>query len=203
MKAVWVDARQDPAYEKYGPHGITVPVFEGLESRITADYLDGVRAHPGIEQCALVFAWNWLPEGTSPQRLAEAADATLRRIGWQGNAWVWFDIEKGHGLTDVTFVPYVVACLRRWRELRPTRPTWLTVEGMQGPLFSPGDVLKIASWNVTLAPQFYRGDMTPLPHSPVIDLLIAGFPGARIDGMYNAADLPYNWRGCAFTQGAL
>ena len=45
--------------------------------------------------------------------------------------------------------------------------------------------------------------MTPVEHSPILDLLMSGFPAERIDGFYNAAALPYRWRGFAFTMATL
>src|SRR5581483_3217382 len=49
------------------------------------------------------------------------------RIGWMGNPPVCLDIE-------VHDISYVLGCLRRWRQLRPTRETDWTLEGMQGGL---------------------------------------------------------------------
>lgn len=203
-RAVWVDAGNDPAYAKLSAYGITVPYFDPRDSRVTASYLDAVKAHAGIEACGIYTAYNWLPAFSDPAAYAEWVDAQLRRIRWRGNALVYLDIEKGsNGVDSSNFASYVTACLARWRQLRPLRATALTIEGMQGGLVTLAMVGAIITRQVQLAPQLYRGDMTPLAHSPIIDLLIAGVPGERLEGMYDAAALPYRWRGCAFTQGRL
>lgn len=140
-------------------------------------------------------AWNW-GNWTGPE-YAAWTDAELRRIGWQGNAAVCLDVET-HDIAG-----YVIPCLQHWRQLRPTRQTDWTLEGMQGGLFSREQVGLVMKANVRLAPSFYGGNMQPLDHSVTLDLLMAGFPGYAIVGMYDAARLPYRWTGYAFTQGRL
>lgn len=195
MRACWIDAGNDPDYAKLAKYGIDTPYFDPRDPRVTASYLDSVKAHPGIATCGLYFASNW-GDWTGPG-FAEDVDKVLRRIGWRGNPPVCLDIET-HDITG-----YVLPCLQRWRQLRPTRRTWWTLEGFQGGLLTPPAVALLAAGDIRIAPQFYAGDMTPLTHSPVIDLLMAGVDGTRIDGMYDAAHLPYSWRGFAFTQGRL
>ena len=194
MNGVWVDAGNDPTYGKFPPHGITSCWFDPRDPRVTADYLDGVVAHG--YSAGLYFAWDWWPGLSGPQ-FADKCSAELKRINWHGNPSVCLDIET-HDLSG-----YVVPCLTHWRQIRPNRPTWWTLEGMQGGLFTQAQVATIGGLTIRLAPSMYHGDMTPLPHSPVIDLLMAGFQGYMIDGMYDAAALPFRWRGFAFTQGRL
>ena len=43
-KAVWVDAGNDPDYAKLQANGITVPYFDLRDPRVTAAYLDAVKA---------------------------------------------------------------------------------------------------------------------------------------------------------------
>lgn len=193
MRAVWVDSGNDPDYAKLARYGITVPFFDPRDPRVTAQYLDAVAAHPNIDTCGIYTAWNW-QSWTGPQ-YAEWTDQQLRRIGWMGNAIVCLNIEN-HDING-----YVIPALRRWRQLRPSRKTWWTLEGMQGGLFSGNQPSTVNALNIILAPQFYEGNMTPHRHSPVIDLEEPGF--ALIDGMYDAAVLPSIWRGFAFTQGRL
>lgn len=193
MKAVWIDNGADPNYDKLRAHGIDSAYFDPRDPRVTAGYLDVVRAN-GLA-AGLYFAWNWYPNMTGAW-FATKVDQELRRIAWHGNAPVCLDIETHD-------VSYITGCLERWRQLRPTRQTDWTMEGMQGGLFSPQAVSEIVAANVRLAPSFYGGDMSPLGHSVILDLLMAGFPGDRIIGMYDAAALPYRWTGYAFTQGRL
>lgn len=194
MKAVWIDAGNDPDYTKLQKYAIDTAFFDLRDSRCTAAYFDGVRAK-GLGVGVYAVA-SWFPQST-PQAFAQWVSGELLRIGWKGNPLVCLDIET-HDIER-----YVVPCLQEWRRIRPNRPTWWTLEGGQGGLFTATDVTNIASLSVRVVPQFYRGDMVPLPHSPVIDLLMAGFQGVQLDGCYDAAALPWRWRGFAFTQGRL
>lgn len=200
MRAVWIDNGSDPDYARLARYGITAPYFDPRDPRVTPTYLDGVKAHgvsPGI-----YFAWNWYTP-RPPAVLAQTMSDDLKRLGWAGNPPVCIDIEKGHGLDDTNVVAYVVAFFQAWRALRPTRPTDYTLEGFQGGLWSPQKVKQLVATNVGVCPQMYDGAMRPLAHDVTLDLLIQGFPGERLAGMYDAAALPYNWRGYAFTQGRL
>lgn len=192
-KAIWVDEGNDAAYAKLAAYEITAPYYSLRDPRVTSHYLDNVR-NVGFKP-GLYVAWNWYPTLDGPA-FAVKLDAELRRIAWRGNPPVCVDIETHD-------VGYIVSFFQRWRQLRPTRPTAWTLEGMQGGLFDSASVAAIYAAGVRVAPQFYDGNMGALGHSVILDLLIAGFPGARIDGMYDAARLPYSWRGFAFTQGRL
>lgn len=204
MRGVWVDSGNDPAYGKFPAFGITAPFFDPRDPRVTREYLTDVARRPGITACGIYTAWNWGAQFSDPAKYAEWTDAQLLRIGWPGNALVCLNIEKGeNGVTDANFAAYVVACLKRWRQLRPKRETWWSPPGFQGGLFDPLHVMAIANTGVITAPQMYAGNMQALGHDVTIDLLVQGFPGAYLDGMYDAAALPYNWRGFAFTQGRL
>lgn len=197
MRYVWVDEGNDADYAKL--IGVAAsPCYATRDPRVTAAYLQVVAARGFAPSLYIVASWTPTLDGPA---FAEHADAELRRIGWRGNPALCVDIE--HAALGDAFAPFLVRFLLAWRLLRPTRATWVTIDGMQGGQFVPADVDAINSLNVHLAPQFYRGDMSPLPHSPVLDLLMCGFPGDRIDGMYDAAHLPYRWRGFAFTQGRL
>lgn len=191
-RAIWIDAGQAVNVGKLRNLGITAPYFPHTDPNITAPYLQSI-ADQGF-QPGIYSAWNWYPD-LPAWRYADLLSNDLKRIGWPGNPPVCVDIET-HDMG------YVREFLARWRRLRPTRPTWWTFEGFQGALFETSRDLILKS-KVRLAPQFYRGDMTPHEHSPVLDLLISGFPGELIDGMYDAAALPWRWRGFAFTQQRL
>lgn len=192
-QAVWVDEGQPLEPAKLHAHGITAPYFSHRNPSVTSLYLDSVKAQgftPGI-----YTAWNWYPS-LSAEGYARAFDSELKRIGWAGNAPVCIDIETHD-------VNYVLAFFKEWRRLRPTRVTAWTMEGFQGGLFSASNVAELVGRGLRFVPQFYRGDMTPVEHSPVIDMLMSGFPGGNIDGFFDARSLPYRWRGFAFTQATL
>lgn len=191
MRAVWIDNGQDVNAAKLRAHGIDAPYFDPRDGRVTSAYLDGVHEqgfNPG-----LYFAWNWY--NLDGSGFAGKIHSELLRIGWRGNAPVCADIE-------VHDPAYITAFVTRWRQLRPSRQTDLTIEGMQGGWFAQC-AAAVAHADIRVAPQFYDGSMNALSHSPVLDLLIAGVPGDMMLGMYDASRLPYQWRGYAFTQGRL
>lgn len=193
MRAVWVDEGSDANYDKLRANGITAPYYSHRDPRVTSAYLTSVRDQgfaPGI-----LSAWNWFPDDTGAE-YAERIDAELRRINWPGNPPVLANIETHD-------VGYIIAFFARWRQLRPTRKTDWTLEGFQGGLFAPSAVSQINAANVGIVPQLYAGNMDPLPHSPIIDMLMAGFRCDQLKGFYDAARLPYRWDGFAFTAGRL
>lgn len=192
-RAVWIDNGTDPDPAKLRAHAITACYFDPRDRRVTASYLEAVKAEgfrPGI-----YFASNWLPDLDGPG-LAAHLDGVLKTIGWQGNPPVCFDIEQH----DPAFL---VSCFTAWRKLRPLRQTDWTLEGMQGGWFTPQLTQALFHGGIGVVPQFYDGAMRPLPHSVILDLLEAGVLGSQLQGMYDAAQLPYRWHGYAFTQARL
>lgn len=204
MKACWIDHGQTVDAAKLRKHGINevlVPTQDSPAANKT--YLEAVNAL-GFK-VGLFVAWSWFP-GLSGKQFAEKVHSELLRIGWNGNPKVQVDIEKGAGLHDGNYVDYVVAFMRRWRELRPTRETDFTLEALQGGLFNGrGDAVQaIIDANVRIIPQYYTGDMRPIAADVALkDLLLYGFPGERIRGYYDGARLPEAWDGVAWSQGRL
>lgn len=201
LHACWVDAGNDANTDLLRKHQIDSPFFDARDPRITSAYLAKLATdefHPG-----LYYASSWYPALTATG-FAEHVSDDLKRIGWQGNPSVILDIET-HDIGG-----YVIPALTKWRSLRPTRLTIFTLEGFQGGLFNPAQAQAINALKVYVGPQLYvdntangGGPMDPHPHSPVIDLLMAGFDGTRIVGFYDAAHLPYRWSGVAFSMGRL
>ena len=195
MKACWVDANNDCDYAKAKAHNIDAAFFDVRDPRVTRSYLEGVQNH-GLD-VGVYAAWNFEPQ-LQGGGFANWLSAQLSRFGSGAPDFprVCVDIETHD-------VSYILTFLKRWRVLRPARLTDWTLEGFQGGLFKPSDVAAITASGVGVCPQFYDGQMGALGHSVILDLLIAGFPGAMLSGMYDAARLPYSWRGHAFTQGRL
>ncbi len=194
MRAVWIDEGTDADRAKLRTHGITAPYFSVRDPRVTSDYLDAA-ATEGFRP-GLYAAYNWYPwhDGVG---FAEKCDAELRRIAWRGNPPLCADIETHD-------VAYILAFLKRWRELRPKRLTYWTLEGFQGGLFSPANVSAINAASVGVVPQHYTGDMRPLAADRIaIDLIARGFHILRLWGFYDGAALPERWEGFVFTQGRL
>lgn len=205
MRACWIDAGNDPNYAKLAANRIAWPYFDAREPRLSATYLDTVVANPGIEGCGLYVVNGWFPALT-PAQLAEWTHERLLAIGWQGNPPVMFDVEFASEPTKL--VPYVLALLRRWRELRPKRITDLTLEGHQGGLFRPADVIAVVAQTRFTVPQCYNGAMSQVwdTWAMFMDLNAAGWPPAKVCPFYDAAHLPEWWgvpAGFAFTMGRL
>jgi hypothetical protein len=78
------------------------------------------------------------------------------------------------------------------------------MESFQGGWMYPAFVQRILACRVRVVPQYYKGDMSPVAEDVGLkDMLVAGFPFTSVTGFYDAAALPANWSGFAFTQGRL
>ncbi len=193
MRAVWVDAGQGADVAKLKAHGIECAYFAANDPRVTARSLDVVAA-AGFT-VGIYAAWNWQP--WTPAGFAEWTHGRLLEIGSPLNPWVCLDIETHD-------VAWILAALGRWRELRPSRKTDWTLEPMQGGLFSTDNARAINALNVGIVPQHYGGNMQPFAADRVaLDLVFRAFHSWRIEGFYDAAALPLDWSGYAFTQGRL
>lgn len=204
MRAVFAEHEQDVDLNKLRRYGITEIVVPTQDSPLAnADKLQYLKDQ-GFKP-TLFVAWNWFP-GLSGTQFAEKCDAELKRIGWGGNPHLQADIEKGAGVDDSNYVDYVVSFVRRWRQLRPTRETSWTLESMQGGLFNGryAAVQAILASAVRVVPQFYDGTMKASAQDVALkDLMLYGFPAQLIRGYYDAAALPANWDGYAWTSGRL
>jgi hypothetical protein len=202
MRAVWVDAGNDPDYTKLAANLITWVYFDIREARLTPAYLETVAAQPGIEGIGVYAVPTWPQTAQlTPGRFAEWVDGELRRIGWSGNPVVMLDIEVPE------LVPYVLTCLRRWRQLRPKRTTDLTIEGHKGALFGMPEMIEVCKLVRWVVPQCYDGDMHPWDtYAMCADLYAYGFPATKVRPFCSAAALQPWWGipdGFAFTQGLL
>lgn len=201
-RAVWIDYQQAVNFKKTNRYEIHDPYFDGRES-LTPEFLDEVNAEvegkPGI-----YMVWNHYPQQTGDQ-FAEQCDRRLKEIGWQGNPALCADIEKGHGLHDTNFVDYLMRFARRWRQLRPSRETHITIEGLQGGLFNQrfSDVDWLNRSGIKIVPQGYTGSMVPHRAGVVQDLMDYGFVRETICMFYDAAIVQEPWDGFLFTQNRL
>lgn len=198
MRGVWVDPGNDPQWEAIDRNGIRWVYFplsdEPADVRrrlLTArerGYVGGVYS-----------AWNWfnLRNGTAyavwtSERLKQVApDAT--------NTWpkVMLDNER-HDPNDLT------SMFNTWRALRRYTDTAWTLESMQGGWFDPEFVATVIRAKVRVVPQCYAGDMRAVDSlAAARDLTIRGIPDVLVSPFYDAAQLPLEWQGFAFTMGRL
>ena len=197
MRACWVDYGNDADYVKLHEHGITEPIYDIRDPRITKPYLDNV-VNLGF-QPGVYAAWNWdETKNMSGPEFANWVDAKVKPL--QRSA----TFPSVH-LNDETHDPVrIIAMLERWRNLRPSKRTVWTFEGMQGGLFTRAQAKVLNATNVIYGPQCYTGQMERMESSTVVlDLVTHGFIGSRIQPFFAANVLGNWWLGTAYTQGRL
>jgi hypothetical protein len=205
MRYVWLDRGSTPDFAKAEREGINGFCFDILDPRLTKAYMNSVRwAGPGY--AVVVYAAYsehpmWKPLfSPSGARHAELVHERLETIApGTGNSFpkVQFDIE-------VHDAAVVRDCIKRWRQLRPTRDTSWTLESFQAGWMTDELVQTVIDNGIRVVPQYYTGDMRPFAQDIAKQNLVRrGYPEALVTGMYDAAHLPINWDGYAFIQGRL
>lgn len=194
MRAIWIDENNDPDWVKMAAFGFGM-IFHSLNEPVDILRPKLLKARskaiPGV-----YTAWNWHPSLNGTQ-YAEYVHQRVTKLGDIPNLRVQFDIEAHDP-------QYILDCLERWRELRPTMGTSWTLESMQGGWMTPEFVRRVLDAKVRVVPQYYTGDMRPFAQDVAMkDLIRRGFPISSISGFYDAAALPLEWDGFAFTQGRL
>lgn len=197
MKAVWIDAGQDPHWETITKHAITRLYFPVSDP--TADVtrrLADVKARGLVG--GLYSAWNWYP-GSGAQ-YADEMHKRVKEIAPNATP-TWPKVQ----LDDETHDPdRILQLLRRWRHHRPNTDTSWTLEVFQGGWMPAAFVQEVVSLKVRVVPQCYLGDMQPVcTLAGARDLTARGFPDSLITPFYDAAKLPIAWDGFAFTAGRL
>jgi hypothetical protein len=206
MRALWIDSGNDPDWAKCQAYAITHPFFDMFDPRVTHDYLaDVVGRGYGV---GVYMAWNW-PQfaNQSGKQVAETVHERVREIAGANPRKdfpkVQFDIEAHDP-------PYILACLKRWRELRRYQDTSWTMEYHQGGWMSRPFVDAIVGLRIRVVPQAYGGtdgrmDYGVCPLAAARDLTRRGFPDAQVSPFYDAALLRsyIDWNGWAFTMGRL
>jgi hypothetical protein len=203
MKAVWVDAGNDPHWERITAYGITRLYFP------TSDPVADVRRRLADTKArgltgGLYSAWNWEGYAGTGAHYAEAMHAAVKAIAPTATA-TWPKIQ----LDDETHDPdRILDLIRRWRALRPNTDTSWTLECFQGGWFSPQFCDELAQRKIRVVPQCYGGTGGAMDYA--VDTLVAardltkrGLPDALITPFYDAARLPFAWDGFAFTMGRL
>lgn len=204
MRAVWIrEGTPIPDGAKLRRLGVTDLVWDATDPFATAAALEEVstRWHfrPWLTRSA---DWGDVGAGTLAQQMSDDIARVQRDNKPLG---MIADIEALWRRTS----NYVVAWLRAWRILRPTRRTAWTTEVFQGGAISDGLAARINS-DVSLVclPQLYFGGMEPAVESTVAMDFIqqAGrrdIDRARVRMYYDAARLPAAWDGIAFDYAKL
>ena len=200
MRAVWVDSGNDPDWATHARHSISASYFDIFDPRVTKTYLEGIKAKG--QAVGVYMAWNWPQfDGKSPEEVAEIVNTRVRQIAGGGLKpsfpKVQFDLEQHD--PDA-----IIRVLRRWRQIMPNQDTSWTMEAFQGGWMSDAFVQEIIALRIRVVPQAYTGDMRRMSEDGTLrDLIRRGFPEALVTLFYDAAQLPINWDGFAFTQGRL
>jgi hypothetical protein len=193
MRAVWIDDGNTFDTAKLDAHGIERVYYAANALQASAGEFTAAK-NAGFD-VGVYAAWNW--DNWTPEQFAQWVHGRLLQIGSALNPWVCLDIETHD-------VSWIRRALVEWRRLRPSRRTDWTLEPMQGGLFSLDDAKAINALGIGVVPQHYGGAMQPFAADRVaIDLISRGFNLLSIQGFYDAASLPLDWSGYAFTQGRL
>lgn len=198
MRAVWVDAGNDPVWERLAAYGITRLYFPTSDP--TADVarrLADTKAR-GLTG-GLYSAWNWYPGLTGAEYADEVHERVQQIAPAATNTWPKIMLDDEEHDPD-----RILEMLRRWRQLRPGTDTAWTLEAFQGGWMSPAFVQELVTFKVRVAPQCYVGGMEPVcTLAAARDLTKRGIPDSLVTPFYDAAQLPVGWDGFAFTQGRL
>ena len=180
---------QVPDLAKAKRYGITRLYWQANDPQISAGLFLAIRER-GLEVGIMRDpSWNH----ASATDLARTLDADLVRLGSSNSQCaVLADIEYHDPA-------YIVAFLREWRDLRPSRMTGWTLEPHQGGWFTPFLVRMLMQAKVTVFPQAYLGNEAPTDIDLTrCDLIERGLPRGLVAATYSALKLPYAWDGIAF-----
>jgi len=197
VRALWVDAGNDPDWTKVLDNDIDTLYFALNDPRVTKQYLSQIAADGyGVGVYAVT---NWpgfnQPSGT------EFANAVANKVAPIRVTNTFPRVQLDAEQHDPNFISYMV---KQWRLRMPYQATSWTLESMQGGWMTPAMVQNVLSSRLRVVPQYYRGDMSPIAADVALkDLIRKGFPESIVTGFYDAANLPQEWDGFAFTQGRL
>lgn len=208
MKAVWCDPLNGawPAWDKFRKYGINRIYVDAREPPLKS-LVDGIHSQgfeAGIYRDPTWGGW------TTPDEYAKLASKDIAAAE-QG---VSKQIAYMHDL-ETHDIQWILAMLRAWRKPRPLRTTDVTWEPFQGGLWGEPDGTlnpEAAELLQLLVPggpggiyaQAYYGGMQPANFERVrADLVVRGFPDARLWTFYDGKYLPPAWDGAIFTANRL
>jgi hypothetical protein len=195
MRFAWTVAGDDVdfnAVRAHGVNGLYAPLWDSLTTNsYVRSFLDN-----GFQRGVYVGHGWWAP--ISPSTLATKTVAEYEKVAAGiPNVRIQMNLEQHDP-------HYIEACLREIRQLLPKVNLSWSPEGMQGGWMSPGFVKEIIDLRVRVVPQAFTGDMSPRAEDQVLrNLTRRGFPETSVSLFYDAAALPRDWDGFAFTAGRL
>lgn len=199
MRAVYVDAGNDPDYAKLARHGITMPYLALTDPRVTQQYLAHVLTHDGITGVGVYAASTWWPQLPGKDFAGQVANLVKPLRLSNTVPRVQLD-DENHDPSRI------VDELNAWRQLMPQQATSWTLEPFQGGWFTKTLVGAIVGNRIRVAPQLYWGDFhdpPPAADRVVLELAEEAVPPTSITCVYDAAHLPDRWNGWAFEMGRL
>lgn len=180
---------QVPDLAKAKRYGITRLYWQANDPQISAGLLLAIRDR-GME-VGIMRDPHW--DNLSAIDLARTLDADLVRLG-SGNS-------QCAVLADIEYhdPAYITAFLHEWRSLRPARVTGWTLEPLQGGWMPPDFCTLVTRASVSVFPQTYLGNMSPVaPDLCRADLIERGLSRGWVSAVYSARDIPTHWDGIAF-----
>jgi hypothetical protein len=203
VRYLWVDGGNDAAWHLLAENGVDGEFYPGNDPiEDVARRLEASRArgHKG----GIYVGWNWPGVPTTGAGFAEWTYELVRNVEqllpFKSTAYPKVQFNHEEHEPDK-----ILAMIRRWRELRKTKDTSWSPEGMQGGWMSSTFVQGVVAAKVRVVPQCYNGSMTLAYDSLAVarNLTARGYPDALISPFYDAAKLPTYWNGFAFTQGRI
>lgn len=203
MQAAWVIADNPVDYDKARKRAL-----RRLYVDIREQYDPAGRCHDIRQRgftAGVYWGARWGEEMMSPEAHARQIHEMLKEFEaeWaKGKQSLQCEFQMDYEDHDPA---WILAWLKAFRAVRPLKRLTWTLEAHQGGWFTPELVKAINSDpNLIVVPQLYNGAMEPVGVSmdgldAVLDLVFYGVDPFRIQGFYDAREVPLWWRGFLFT----
>jgi hypothetical protein len=193
MRFVWVDAGNDPDFNKGTRHRINGYFMPMFDARTTKPTMQAIKDRGFVAGIYIGHGW-FAP--ISPKDLVAKVAAEYKRVQVP-DLRVMFNLEQHDP-------EYIARVLELWRKGHKTVGTSWSPEGMQGGWMTGDFPNRVVATKTRVVPQCFVGNMERRESDMVLrDLLKMGFPHTSISMFYDAAQLGDGWDGYAFTQGRL
>jgi len=205
MRAVWVDAGNDPDPVKLQDHSITAPFFDGrwlADKHDPLAYLNSIKKtfpNPGVFLCAQGEGWP-TPSTMSGKQWADWAYEMVQHKIAPGTSGSYPLVDFNCEVDDPS---WVVNMFKRWRTHSPRRTTAWVVECHKAPLYA-GIAKVLVDLGIIIKPECFVGNMARVESaSEVLSWANIGIPVGRIQPCLDGAALGAWWTGTVFTMGRL